>query len=790
MRILLIDDSAVYHEEFRMLLQDSGIKFSALDSALTAAEGARLIKAGVHDIYFVDYRLPADTGLSLIRSTRAAGGVKPMIVLTAYDHREVDTAAELAGANDYLRKGDFSPEALSRAIRYAIRNAASTEAAKAAELRFVMAQEAANIGTWEWHIVPNTFVWSARQYANFGLDPDVTGPVTYETWRSAIHPEDREHVDAAVTVALASRVPLNVKFRVVFNASWQTQPERQIHWISAQGRVIGDGHGNPTQMVGVSIDITEQQNALNAVRDSRNLAIAGLQVSETRFKAYFDSAPECLFLVRVTPDRRFLYDAINPAGLGYVGGSLEAIRDRTPEDVLGPENGGIMTDGLRRVLETGSPYLYEPTFHIGATSIIYDAIYMPLFNEVGDMVGILGNARDVTDKRRLEVSLRQTQKMEALGQLASGVAHDFNNLLQGMQGCLDMLGKQVISERGKVLIAEGRRTIERGTGLTNRLLAFSRQQPMTARPIDFNSSIEEMTGLLARTLEGVRIGKVLAPDLWMSVADRNQIELAILNLAINARDAMQVGGTFTIETSNEHLSRLQDDGLTPGDYVAIKLTDTGSGMPPEVLGRAIDPFYTTKPEGKGTGLGLSMVYGMVRQLGGGLRIASEVGKGTVITILLPRAEAVAEISTPTPLVEVPQPASILLVDDDPDTRAVVQAYAADLGLSIVLTKSGTEALALLAAGGLAELVIADATLPGMDGPTLIGEVSARYPNVRGLLVSGQPDPADSVRASAVPVLAKPFDLDAFRRAVLPLLQNREDVANVFDMKSELSRRGG
>ena len=782
MRILLIDDSAAYHDEFRMLLEDSGIRFSALDVATTVTEGARLIKAGLHDIYFIDYRLPAETGLTLVKSTRAAGGVKPMIILTAYDHPEVDTAAELAGANDYLRKGDFSAEALSRAIRYALRNAASTEAAKAAELRFVMAQEAANIGTWEWHIGPNTFVWSARQYANFGLDPDVTGPVTYETWRSAIHPEDREQVDAALTVALASRTPLSVKFRVVLNDSWQARPEQRIHWISAQGRVIGDGHASPTQMVGVSIDITEQQHALNAVRDSRNLAMAGLQVSETRFKAYFDSAPECLFLVRVTPDRQFVYDAINPAGLGYVGGSLDAIRDRTPEDVLGPENGGIMTEGLRRVLETGSPYLYEPTFHIGATSIIYDAIYMPLFDDRGDVVGILGNARDVTEKRHLEISLRQGQKMEALGELASGVAHDFNNLLQGMQGCFDLLGKQVISARGKMLITEGRRTVERGTGLTNRLLAFSRQQPMTTQPVDFNSSIEEMTSLLARTLEGVRIGKVLAQDLWMSVADRNQIELAILNLAINARDAMPVGGTFTIETSNEHLNRLQDDGLTPGDYVAIKLTDTGTGMPPEVLGRAIDPFYTTKPEGKGTGLGLSMVYGMVRQLGGGLRIASEVGKGTAITILLPRAQPNAEMPRAGSPAEAPKSASILLVEDDPDTRAVIRAYAADLGLSVVLAGNGAAALALLAGGQSVDVVIADATLPGMAGPALIEEVQARYPGVQGLLVSAQPQPADAVQTDTIPVLARPFDAAAFKRAVLALLQNGPGRANVVNIR--------
>jgi PAS domain S-box-containing protein len=790
LRILLIDDSSAYHEEFRMLLLDSGIQFSALDVALTATEGARLINASVHDIYFVDFRLPADSGLTLVRTARASGVVKPIIVLTAYDHPAVDTGAESAGATDYLRKGDFTPAALNRAIRYAVSNAASTEAAKAAELRFVMAQEAANIGTWEWNIGSNAVIWSAQQYSNFGLDPETAGPVTYEMSRSLIHPEDREHVDAALAAAISGQSPLSLKFRITIDDPRQSRPGPQVHWISAKGRVIRDARGTPTQMVGVSIDITEQQNALNAVRDSRNVAVAGLQVSEARFKAYFESAPECLFLVRVAPDRRFLFETVNPAGLGHLGITLEAIRNRTPEEVLGRENGLILTKGLLQVLETGSPYVYEPTFHLNPNSIVYDAIYIPLFDENREVVAIIGNARDVTERRRLETSLRQSQKMEALGQLASGVAHDFNNLLQGMLGCLDMLGKQVVSEKGTTLIEEGRRTVERGINLTNRLLAFSRHQPMTTQPVDLNSSIEEMTTLLARTLEGVRVTKILAPDLWLSVADRNQIELAVLNLAINARDAMPVGGKFMIETSNERLSGVQEDGLAPGDYVSVKLSDTGVGMPPEIITRAVDPFFTTKPEGKGTGLGLSMVYGMVRQLGGGLRISSTVGKGTAVTILLPRACTAAQsASVATPAMSAPQSASILLVENDPDTQAVVRAYAADSGLSVVVAQSGREALALLAGGLSVEVVIADATLPVISGSAVVEMVRARHPDVQALLLSSRPDVATARETGAMATLTKPFDVVAFRRAVLPLLRNAPGSPKVVDIQSESRRRG-
>jgi len=651
MRVLLIDDSTAYRDEFRYLLEESEVGFSALDLAMNATEGARLLASDRHDIYFVDYRLPGGSGLALIQAAREAGVTKPIIALTAYDSQQVDAAAEAAGANDFLRKGEFSPPMLSRAIRYARRNAAAVQAAREAESRFLMAQEAADIGVWDWDIAADTIIWSPRQYEIFGLDPAMTGPITRETWRMAIHPDDRDATVAAVTAALGGDAPFRTQFRTIRRIRGRTGATTSVHWISAIGTVQRDSGGSPVRMVGINIDITEQRNTLAAVQDSRNLALAGMQLSESRFQTYFDSAPECLFIMHVTPDRRFVYEAMNPAGLAQAGMTLAMVRGRTPEEVLGAQVGGVMTTGLRHVLETGVPYLYEPTFAMRSGTIVYDSIYMPLRHDTGDVTGILGSARDITERRQLEVSLHQTRKMEALGQLAGGVAHDFNNLLTVMLGCLELLDKQVASDRGRALVAEGYRTVERGTGLTNRLLAFSRRQPMTTQPVDINASIQDMTELLGRTLSGAHIGKRLAADLWLATADRNQIELAILNLAINARDAMPSGGSLGLETRNETVAGPRDDGLAIGDYVAVAVSDTGNGMTPEVLARAMDPFFTTKEAGKGTGLGLSMVYGMVRQLGGSLRIASEPGRGTCVTLYLPRAmpEAPPAAATASPL---------------------------------------------------------------------------------------------------------------------------------------------
>lgn len=407
---------------------------------------------------------------------------------------------------------------------------------------------------------------------------------------------------------------------------------------------------------------------------------------------------------------------------------------------------------------------------------------MPLLNDAGDVIAVLGSARDVTERRRLEASLRQAQKMEALGQLADGVAHFFNNLLTGMLGCLDLLNRQVTSERARMLIEEGRRTVERGTGLTRRLLAFSRQQPLATQTLNCNGALTEMRDLLGRTLDNIRVSRHFAPDLWSASADRNQIELAILNLAINARDAMPLGGSLVLETRNGTLAAPQEDGLAPGDYVAIAVTDTGSGMSPETLARAVDPFFTTKAEGKGTGLGLSMVYGMVRQLGGGMRLTSELGQGTCVTLLLPRAAADGRALDHRVASQPGAAATILLVSADPDTQDKVTAYAAELGLDAVMAGRPDEALALLDSGVAPRILIAEATLPGMSGPALIASAQARCGGLAGLILSGARVLPLQGGEDALPRLQKPFDRSAFSRAIQPLLPARTGTDNVIPVR--------
>jgi PAS domain S-box-containing protein len=540
-------------------------------------------------------------------------------------------------------------------------------------------------------------------------------------------------------------------------------------------------------MVGINVDVTEQQDRIAALRASRNQAVAGMQISELRFQTYFESAPDCMFHVRLEPDGRFIYEAVNPVGLAAAGVTLDMLRGRTPEEILGPDKGGVMTQGLRQVCETGQPYRYEPTWTMASGPVTYDAVYLPLRDRDGVVSGVLGIARDVTEHRRIQAELHQGQKMEALGQLAGGVAHDFNNLLTGVLGCFELLRKHVTADGGKRLIAAGTRAVERGTALTGRLLAFSRQQPLETQLVDVNVSLEEIGEMLARTLGAtIRIGKRFAADLWPASANRNQLELAILNLAINARDAMPLGGALTIETLNETVATTEEGGIVPGDYVVIAITDTGTGMTPEVLERVLEPFYTTKEAGKGTGLGLSMVHGVLRQLDGDLRIASEPGKGTCVRMYLRRAIPKSE-SVPVPAIRMPARASILLADDDQDVQTVVSAYATEFGHSVVVAATAADALTALSSDQPVDLFIADRSLPGTSFDELVAQARSRRPDLPVLMVSAAPEGSGSSVVGDIPVLAKPFRQEVFKNAVAVLLAKAPSSGTVVRLRQDSAR---
>ncbi|MEA3536779.1 response regulator [Rhizobium sp. CC-YZS058] len=382
-----------------------------------------------------------------------------------------------------------------------------------------------------------------------------------------------------------------------------------------------------------------------------------------------------------------------------------------------------------------------------------------------------------------EEALRQSQKMEAVGQLTGGLAHDFNNILASISGSLDLMKTRLAQGRLSDIdryLTGAQSAVKRAAGLTQRLLAFSRRQTLDPKPSDINRVVADMHDLISRSVgPGIAIETVAAGGLWTAFVDVGQLENALLNLCINARDAMPDGGRLTIETGNRWLDEraAKERGVPPGQYLSLCVSDTGTGMPPDVVERAFDPFFTTKPIGQGTGLGLSMVYGFAGQSGGAARIYSEVGKGTMICIYLPRhlgdgveADLVTELERPAPAAG---QSTILVVDDEPLVRMVAVEILEELGHSVLEADDGPSALRVLTARPDIDLLITDVGLPnGMNGRQLADAVRVQRPELNVLFITGYAENAvlnHGHLERGMQVITKPFASDVFARRVGEML---------------------
>nr|WP_246718909.1 response regulator [Microvirga terrestris] len=385
-----------------------------------------------------------------------------------------------------------------------------------------------------------------------------------------------------------------------------------------------------------------------------------------------------------------------------------------------------------------------------------------------------------------EEQLRQAQKMEAVGQLTGGIAHDFNNLLAGIVGSLDLMQTRMaqgqtnnIERYAKAAMSSA----QRAAALTHRLLAFSRRQPLDPKPVNANQLVVSMEDLLRRTIGPLHALEIVtAGDLWTTLCDPNQLESAILNLAINARDAMPDGGKLTIETANAHLDNaceaVQRD-VAPGPYVAIGVTDTGTGMPPDVIARAFEPFFTTKPLGQGTGLGLSMVYGFAKQSEGHLRIYSKVGQGTTMKIYLPRYLGPTEVELPgEDVTEVPRAEAgetVLVVEDEPVIRELIVEVLQDLGYQALEAADGLSGLRILQSRKRIDLLVTDVGLPGLNGRQLADHARETRPDLKVLFITGYAENATLASGFLDPgmeMITKPFAVEALTTRIRTMIQGK------------------
>jgi PAS domain S-box-containing protein len=440
----------------------------------------------------------------------------------------------------------------------------------------------------------------------------------------------------------------------------------------------------------------------------------------------------------------------------------------------------------RLVLAAGKPlpsFEEDLTDQAGAPHT-FETTKSPLRNATGEVVGVVTTCQDITGRRRTEAALRQAQKMEAVGNVAGGMAHDFNNLLSVAIGNLDLIVPMVEADTElSELVDEILDAMLRGADLTQRLLAFGRRQPLQPVALDVNEVVSGMVRLLGRVLgQTVQTSLHLAGEVWTVAADRAQLEAAIANLATNARDAMPKGGALHIATANSHIdadqAALQPD-LRPGDYVMIEVTDSGTGMAPEVMAQIFEPFFTTKAVGKGTGLGLSMVFGFARQSGGHISVRSELRSGSTFRLLLPRATDVVQAApahTPAPATPVGRGETVLVVEDNPELRRLVTRLLAEFGYSVLETDGARAALQILESTPV-HLLFTDIVMSGdMDGFELARQSRGRWPGMRVLLTSGFAEASGSgqieSRDPPVAMLRKPYRKEQLAQAVHDALVGR------------------
>ena len=393
-------------------------------------------------------------------------------------------------------------------------------------------------------------------------------------------------------------------------------------------------------------------------------------------------------------------------------------------------------------------------------------------------------AHEIAERERTEGQLRQIQKVEAIGRLTGGVAHDFNNMLAIIIGNLDLALKHLRDERARRLVQNAVEGANRAASLTRRLLAFSRQQPLEPKPTDLNRCVTETSNLLHRTLgENVTIETVLGVGVWPALVDAPQLENALLNLAINARDAMPGGGRLTLETSNTYLDQVYAGGqveVEAGQYVLLAITDTGTGMTPEIMAQVFDPFFTTKPVGSGTGLGLSQVHGFIKQSGGHVKLYSEVGIGTTVKLYLPRSQE-AGVAAPEVAATVKRDVtglSVLVVEDADEVRAFAVEALAHLGYAVYQADGPDEALAFLDGATPIDLMLTDVVMPGLNGRMLVEEAARRRPGLKALYMTGYTRNAivhNGVLDPGTHLLTKPFTVVQLEAALHSVFDDQAEV---------------
>lgn len=591
--------------------------------------------------------------------------------------------------------------------------------------RMELAMTVANDGMWDWDLNTDVVFFDPIYYTMAGYDVNEFSH-TLESFQQRLHPEDIDNVMETASRHLNGEID---RFVVEFRFA---RKDGDWMWILGRGKIVErDADGRPTRFIGTHTDITERKRAEEALRES-----------EEKYRHLIQHSGEAIYLLY---NRRF--ELINDKFQEMFEISLEDVNQPAFDFIqLVAEKSRPAIE--QRILRQKAGESLEPTYEFTALSAggreieVEATVTYVKYKEGFATQGIL---RDVTENKRLESQLRQVQKMEAIGQLAGGVAHDFNNLLTVINGYSDMLLRRDLSREIGEQIEQIQEAGKRAARLTSQLLAFSRKQIIDPIVINLNHVIVDHLSMLSRLLgEDIQVTTELQSDLPNIKADPGQIEQVIMNIAINARDAMPKGGKMIIRTSEAGLKDTisRDTGTPPDRYVMMAVSDTGLGMDEKTKSRIFEPFFTTKGRDRGTGLGLATVYGIVKQNQGFIDVSSEPGQGTTLKVFLPCSEEGPPVETETtgrdPALRGDE--TILLVEDDDAVRKVTRDTLAEYGYTILTAANGEEALRLFREENTRiDLVLTDVVMPGMSCREMSEKMLARKPDLRIVFISGYAD---------------------------------------------------
>ncbi|MBP5952751.1 hybrid sensor histidine kinase/response regulator [Pseudomonas sp. P42] len=782
LKILLVEDSPHDAELTILALEASGIE---IDSMLVPnhIEAERELSEGEFDVVLCDYLLPGSSGEDVLHIAKKLSPGTPFIFLSGIFGEQQAVEMIRLGAVDYVLKQNLKmlPKAVRRAVSE-VRERKSRLKAETAlqdiEVRARLAIEAAMMGIWELDIPTGKILWDERCKAMYELPP--TSEVDLDYFMSRCHKDDLPLVQKKVQQALSSPQNYQVEFRIYLSGDRE-------RWIFSNGRSIFE-NDKCTRFTGVIQDISERKLATNQlVERNEELGLRVEQRTRERDRTW-ELSRELLAVLRfdMTPV------AFNPAwssALGWSDKQINGIRlwelvhpddlDATVRETENIARGIIATRFINRMRHISGSYRWLSWTIVPDNGLMYAAV-RDITEEravVDQLAAANQRLRDqIKERERVEAALHQLQRLEVVGQLTAGVAHDFNNLLTVILTSTTFAIRDI--EKGTMAKTINRLTNvmqagERGAKLTAQLLSFSRRQRLVPVVINLNDVIRGMASLITKALgPNITIRYELSSDLSNALGDPTQTEMIILNLAINARDAMPSGGNIILSTSNSLVQAppsLPEDP-EPGTYSVLSISDTGSGMSANSLKKAFEPFFTTKEVGKGSGLGLAQVFGFAKQSGGGVNIESKLDVGTVVRVYLPSVEEPTSIyeTTEEPTSNTAnRETTVLLVDDDSSVRDVTLQMLESLGYNVIVACDGIEALEKI--NQSIDIVLTDFAMPNMTGAELAVKVRLTHPLMPIVFVTGYAD-TDALGLEATSVIQKPFDELTLQKRIVQALR--------------------